>query len=56
MKKLKDSLPADPHYKKCERVSSGQRKMIPDGNVDLHLRMNSIRNDSYVGKHKIVII
>ena len=34
MKKLKHSLPADPHYKKCERVSSGQRKMIPDGNVD----------------------
>ena len=36
--------------------TSGIRKMIPDGNVDLHLRMNSIRNDSYVGKHKIVII
>ena len=34
----------------------GIRKMIPDGNADLHLRMNSIRNDSYVGKRKIVII
>ena len=32
------------------------RKMIPDGNVDLYLRMNSIRNDSYVGKPKIVVI
>lgn len=36
--------------------TSGMRKMIPDGNVDLYLRMNIIRNNSYVGKPKTVVI
>ena len=36
--------------------SSGGRKMIPNGNPDLHKAINRARNGKYFGKHKRSLI
>lgn len=42
----------DFHCKMCKGGSSDRRKIIPDGNLDLHKGMRNARNDTYIGKCK----
>lgn len=43
----------DHHYKKYQIHSSRNRKIIPDGKVDLYKEMSNRGNDKFEGKYKI---